>query len=224
LATSDGFAYYPFQLTVTHAQGARCIVLRFYPIRYPSVGPQRLYPRTLGRPNWTCVIGQHGKGSPAERRILVLRDDQLVCIGQIEMGSIQNAILGSVEEDAFQSEMRRRLVDHVYLPTGEDLVRRFGKRRSDIPNFAFAPTSLWGGITEKELQDWEKKLNSFQTHFDRVSKSQMLRLLGSISQVYILEVKIKNEGEAPDRNVYVEFETRGAASLCSLHELESDWA
>ncbi|GES43562.1 hypothetical protein RsS62_28140 [Rhizobium dioscoreae] len=122
----------------------------------------------------------------------------------------------------FQAEMRARLADRVKLPTRMDLVKQFGRRDAGSP---FMPEPLWGGIGETELYAWESEVNAFQAHFDRVSETQMLKQLTMLRLVYLVEVTIKNDGEAPDRNICVDMEIRGNARFIDPTSVEkfNDW-
>ncbi len=125
---------------------------------------------------------------------------------------------------AFQADMRSRLSERISLPTRLDLLKRFGKR---LPNVGqgMLPPSLWSGLGENELSEWERKVYEFQTHFDRITQAQMLTSLRMLSRIYVLEILIRNDGEAPDRNICVDVETRGNANLFRSRDLErlNDW-
>ncbi len=145
--------------------------------------------------------------------------------------SVRGSGEGTVEfaEDfdyaAFQADMRTRLSDRINLPTRFDLLKRFGKRLPSVGH-GLVPPSLWGGIGEHELSEWDNKLYGFQTHFDRITEAKMLTWLRMLSRIYVLEILIRNDGQAPDRNICVDIETRGTANLFRPRDLErlNDWS
>ncbi|TBF68275.1 hypothetical protein ELG63_28225 (plasmid) [Rhizobium leguminosarum] len=124
----------------------------------------------------------------------------------------------------FQTDMRSRLADRIDLPTRLDLLKRFGKRLPSVGHGLALP-SPWGGIGEKELHEWDSKLYTFQSHFDRISETQMLASLRMLSRTYVIEITIRNNGEAPDRNICVDMEARGTANIFGPRDLQTlnDW-